>query len=360
MTEQGSKFVSQDHYAYVTRSVIGLFNRGVLSNVVALDVEPVYGYTARLTYDDGTHRITYGNDLGLNAGAACDLAKDKGHTKFMLRQIGINCPEGQEFLLPWWEAAIAPSQLARGNTNMQNVTAALPYIDKKLGYPVYIKPVSGSKGLGVARAESAEETQDIFNSYEEAKVRVAIVEEAVDMPDYRVVVLDGELISAYQRKPLGVVGNGRSTIEELLEQLQLQYHAEGRDTIIDLDDPRIARQLGKLGYNLAVIPKKNEELTLTSVSNLSAGGTSVDVTEKIHKEWVDKVTYIAKNFNLRLCGVDLACSDIASDSSEYSVIEVNAAPGLDHYASSGAAQKKIVDELYAKVLNAYPHASHTK
>jgi D-alanine-D-alanine ligase-like ATP-grasp enzyme len=56
---------------------------------------------------------------------------------------------------------------------------------------------------------------------------------------------------------------------------------------------------------------------------------------------------------LRICGVDLMVDgDIASSPSRYWILEVNAAPGLDHYAKAGKAQKKIVEDMYLKVLKA--------
>jgi D-alanine-D-alanine ligase-like ATP-grasp enzyme len=346
--------VAQDHYAYVTRSAIRLFNQGVLTNVRSIDVEPEYGYTTRLTYDDGSHRITYGNDLGLNSGAACDLAKDKGHTKFMLRKIGVNCPDGKEFLLPWWADEIGPSQTKRGNTGMRTTDEATDYIESQLGYPAYIKPVSGSKGLGVHRVDTAAEADDVFDAFEESRERVAVVEKAIKMPDYRVVVLDGKLISAYERKPLAVTGNGKDSILALIEALQEEYTAQGRDTIINMEDPRIAQQLGKLGLTFESVVEADRACVLTSISNLSAGGTSVEISDILHDRWVNTAAYIAENFNLRLCGVDLACADITDPNSDYSILEVNAAPGLDHYASSGENQQRIVDRLYTQVLNTYP------
>jgi hypothetical protein len=202
-----------DHYAYVTRSVIRLFNAGLLTNVVSLDIEPEYGYTARLTYDDGSHRITYGNDLGLNSGAACDLAKDKGHAKFMLRTIGVNTPKGTELLLPSWAYRIRDSQFNRGNENLRTTDQGVEYIERELGFPCYIKPSRGSKGLGVEKVETAEEAIDVFARYDEDRVRVAIIEEVIPFPDYRIVILDDEVISAYKRIPLTVVGSGSQTVE---------------------------------------------------------------------------------------------------------------------------------------------------
>lgn len=352
--ERSPNLESKDYYTYVTRCAIRLFNNGALTNVTDIAVEPDYGYTTRLSYDDGSFRVTYGNDLGLNTGAACDLAKDKGHTKFMLREIGINYPEGQEFLLPWWAKQIGEKQKARGNKAMRTTDMVSEYIENEIGYPAYIKPVSGSKGLGVFRVETPDDTAEVLASYDNDRVRVAIVEKAVKMPDYRIVLLDNELISAYERKPLTVIGDGINTIEQLIKKLQAQYFEEGRDTVIDIADVRIAQRLGKYGLTLSCTPQEEQPLILTSVSNLSAGGTSVDVGDQLHTKWVEQCAYISRNFNLRLCGIDLACDDITNPKADYSVLELNAAPGLDHYASSGAAQQKIVDELYTKVLNAYP------
>jgi len=54
---------------------------------------------------------------------------------------------------------------------------------------------------------------------------------------------------------------------------------------------------------------------------------------------------------LRLCGVDLMVhGDIRENPKKYWVLEINAAPGLDHYVKTGKAQQKIVEDLYLKVL----------
>ena len=62
---------------------------------------------------------------------------------------------------------------------------------------------------------------------------------------------------------------------------------------------------------------------------------------------------LTSDMNLRLCGVDLMVNgDIGEQPipGKYWVLEINAAPGLDHYAKSGKAQEQIVEDLYLKVL----------
>lgn len=344
----------KEHYPYVTRSLIRLFNQRLLPNVVSIDVEPKYGYVSRLSYTNGDHRITYGNDLGLNTGAAEDLARDKGHTKFMLRAIGVNCPDGEEFLLPWWAESIHDIQASRGNDDMVTTGVAEEYILEHGGYPVYVKPVSGSKGADIYKVHDAPELQDAFASYEQKRVRVAMVEEPIYMPDYRIVTLDGELISAYQRVPLTVHGDGVRTIRELMEVRQNEFELLGRDTDLQKVMAQAEKYMAQREMTLDSVVEEGTELPLVPISNLSAGGTSVDVRDKIHPRWGELAAYVAHNFNLRLSGLDLACEDITDPDAEYSVLEVNSTPGLDHYALSGDAQRELVDELYIKVLNAFP------
>ncbi len=283
---------SKDHYSYVTRSIIRLFNQGTLTNVATVDVEPEYGYTTRLNYVDESVRITYGNDLGLNTGAAEDLAKDKGHTKFLLRNLGINCPEGETFLMPWWVERIGQSQLSRGNNNLRTADDADQYLRSTFGYPAYIKPVNGSKGGGIYKVRSEEELQAVFEEYNTNRISVALIEKPITMPDYRIVMLDGEMISAYRRDPLAIEGDGTSTIRELISLLQQQYFQEGRDTNINIDDPRIAKELIEQSLTLDSVIEANKRITLVPVSNLSMGGTSLDVSKQIDPVWVDLCSFI--------------------------------------------------------------------
>src|SRR6185312_6956375 len=135
----------KDYYHSTVNRILTLFESGKLHNVTKVEVEPDYGYVARLTYIDGSYRIIYGYNFGLNPAAAYHLAKDKGYTKMLLRTMGVKCPDGAEFLLPWWYKLIGVPQEALGNTNVRNADAAPAYVEQELGYPVYVKPVEGSQ-----------------------------------------------------------------------------------------------------------------------------------------------------------------------------------------------------------------------
>ncbi|MDQ1422068.1 MAG: hypothetical protein QOJ52_4030 [Acidimicrobiaceae bacterium] len=100
--------------------------------------------------------------------------------------------------------------------------------------------------------------------------------------------------------------------------------------------------------------EKDRQVFLLDNANLSAGGESRDVTRIIHRDFRKLATDLTRGMGLRLCGVDLLIKggSIGEPASEFYVLEINSAPGLDHYAKIGREQKRIVENLYLKVIRA--------
>jgi D-alanine-D-alanine ligase-like ATP-grasp enzyme len=292
--------------------------------------------------------------VGLNSGAAVDVVKDKAYTKYFLQLGGVSCATGQAFLLSWWAQRLRRSLSARGLDQVRDVAEAVGYARDVLGFPVYIKPADGSKGWQVWCVAGEEELAEVIARYERERVRVALIEERIELPDFRLVVLDGEVISAYQRVPLSVTGDAVSTVEQLLVARQDGFHVSGRDVSLWIDDDRVTARLRRLGLNRSTVPAAGAVVQLLDASNLSLGGESVDVTGKVAARWSQLAVDVAAMFGLRFCGVDLACADLTSDAGPYAVIEVNGTPGLDQYGLSGERQERFVRELYARVLNTAP------
>jgi D-alanine-D-alanine ligase-like ATP-grasp enzyme len=298
--------------------------------VESLEVEPGYGYVARLTYHDGGIRMIRGNDIGINDSAACDVVKDKAYTKYFLNLSGFSTPAGRAFLLPWWAAEFG----AKADDPLSYAA--------ELGFPLYVKPTEGSKGRHVWRVDGTERLEQILAQYERERVRVAVIERAIELSDNRLTVLDGRLVAAYRRIPLTVIGDGRSTIEELLPRRP--------DLVLRPADARVDDRLGRLGLDRTSVPAAGESVRLLDLANLSLGGTAVDLTDRVAPRWRRLALDVAAVFGLRFCGVDLACADLCADDGDYAVIEVNGSPGLDQYASLGERQATTVRELYARLL----------
>jgi D-alanine-D-alanine ligase-like ATP-grasp enzyme len=96
-----------------------------------------------------------------------------------------------------------------------------------------------------------------------------------------------------------------------------------------------------------------QRIYLLDNANLSTGGDAVDVTNIIHPDFKKLAVRLTKDMGLRICGVDIMVDgDITQPLSKYWILEINAAPGLDHYVKTGKAQQKIVEDMYLEVLKA--------
>jgi D-alanine-D-alanine ligase-like ATP-grasp enzyme len=308
-------------------------------------VEPEWGIVAQIIYKNGLVRSVRMYSLDLNHIASADIAKDKAYAKFFMQKGGYPVAPGQSVFSDRWAKAIKSNQ---------TIPTGIRYA-KKLGYPVIVKPNSQSQGSGVCLVWNQKELKSAL--LESFRVdRVALIEKYMPGRDYRIVVLDKEIISVYERLPLSVIGDGKNSILHLLKQKQKDFIKNGRDTRMNFSDIRIKNKLKHQGLNLNTVLEKGQKVFLLDNANLSTGGDSVDVTKKIHPDFKKIAVNLTQDMGLRIAGVDIMVTkgDITKNikDSSYYIIEINAAPGLDHYATSGIKQKKIVEKMYLKVFKA--------
>jgi D-alanine-D-alanine ligase-like ATP-grasp enzyme len=221
---------------------------------------------------------------------------------------------------------------------------------KQIGFPVILKPNNMSQGSLVFKVNDASEyfrfLSEIFKYCDTAQIQKFYCGN-----DYRIVVLDRRVLSAYQRVPFHVVGDENSSISELINNKQRLFVQSGRDTKLTSTDMRLAHKLVQQGLSLESIPYSNEKVVLQDISNLSIGGETIELTDKIHSSFAELALMIARDMNLTLCGIDIITSDITQrDDGQYTVIEVNSSPGLDNYAYEGAEQEAYVESLYQEIL----------
>lgn len=226
----------------------------------------------------------------------------------------------------------------------------------RIGYPIVLKPLDGNHGKGASI--NVKTWEDALAGMEFAKKygRKVIVEKFITGHDFRVLVIDNKMVAAAQRVPAHVVGNGKSTITELIEETNKDprrgYGHENVLTEITVDRDT-TDLLEKRGYSLDTVPAKNEMVYLKSTANLSTGGTSIDITDMIHPENVFLAERIARVIGLDVCGIDIMAKNLTQPLKETGgvILEVNAAPGFRmHLApSEGLARNvasPVIDMLY--------------
>jgi D-alanine-D-alanine ligase-like ATP-grasp enzyme len=309
---------------------------------ITIIFEPEWGIVGQISYRSGIKRYFRYSTLDINHMGASEVARDKDYANFFMKGMGYPTIPGKAFYSDEWAKIIG---------SRQNIDAAYRFACK-IGFPVFVKPNSKSQGQSVEKVRNKNEFYKAMKGIFKID-RVALVEQVVGNKDYRVVVLDNKIISAYQRIPLNVVGNGRATISGLLKMKQKDFNRTGRDTQLKLDDRRLILKLKEQGMTLKSMPTKGATIFLLDNANLSQGGDSVDVTEHIHPHFAKIAINLTKDMGLRLCGVDFMIEgDISEKPDIYHIIEINSAPGLDHYAQIGEAQQKKVEDLYFEVLKA--------
>lgn len=255
-----------------------------------------------------------------------ELACDKEATKRILANAGIPVPKGTVINF------------------LDDLEEAIEYVG---GYPIVIKPLDGNHGRGITiNIQNWEEAEAAYDAARQIS-RSIIVERYYQGRDHRVLVVDGKVVAVAERVPAHVVGDGRSTIAELIEETNKDPNrGEGHDNIltkIELD--RTSYQLlERQGYTLDSILPQGEICYLRATANLSTGGIAVDRTDEIHPENVWLAQRIVKIVGLDIAGIDIVTPDISRPLREVDgvVVEVNAAPGFRmHVAPSQGTPRNV-------------------
>ncbi|WP_298224479.1 cyanophycin synthetase [Flavobacterium sp.] len=227
---------------------------------------------------------------------------------------------------------------------------------KKIGYPIVLKPLDGNHGKGASINVTNWEDAVAGLEYAKKYSRRIIVEKFITGFDFRVLIIDNKLVAAAKRVPAHVVGNGKDTIQQLIDTTNLDprrgYGHENVLTEIDVDRDTLDL-LEKLNYTVDSVPKNGEIVYLKSTANLSTGGTSVDVTDMMHPENVFLCERISRVIGLDICGVDIMAENLTQPLKENGgcILEVNAAPGFRmHLAPSEGLPRNVaspvIDMLY--------------
>jgi len=259
---------------------------------------------------------------------AVELACDKEGTKTILKDGGIPVPRG---------------------TVIQYLDELPAAIEEVGGFPIVIKPLDGNHGRGISidvkNQQEAEEAYDLASAA--SKTRSVIVERYYKGSDHRILVINGKVAAVAERIPAHVVGDGRSTIEELIEITnQDPNRGDGHANVLTkiTIDKTALNVLGKQGYELTSILPQGAIAYLRATANLSTGGIAVDRTDEIHPENVWIAQRVAKLIGLDIAGIDVVTDDIRKPLKEVDgvIVEVNAAPGFRmHVAPSRGLPRNI-------------------
>jgi cyanophycin synthetase len=259
-----------------------------------------------------------------------ELACDKEGTKQILRDAGVPVPRG---------------------TVIYYADELEDAIKSVGGFPIVIKPLDGNHGRGITiNVTDWQDAEDAYDTAREVSKGV-IVERYYVGRDHRVLVINGKVVAVAERVPAHVVGDGHSTIEQLIEQTnQDPRRGEGHDNLLTriIVDRNTWQLLEQKGYTLETVLAQDEICYLRATANLSTGGVAIDRTDEIHPHNIWMAERIAKIINLDIAGIDIVTSDISRPLREVDgvIVEVNAAPGLRmHFSPSEGIARNVAEPI---------------
>ena len=273
---------------------------------------------------------------GRTSHIAVEMASDKEETNKLLGALGLPVPR-QELVQRVEDA----------------VRAA-----KRIGFPVVVKPYNGNHGRAISIHLTTDEQVATAFALAQEVSRSVIVESFVTGDDHRLLVVDGVLVAATRRTPAHVVGDGRSTIADLVTEVNRDpRRGIGHEKVLTrLElDAKAVEFLAANGHSPSTVPPAGERVYLCATGNLSTGGTATDVTDIIHPDNAEMAVRAIKAVGLDVGGVDFLSADISESYKSHGggICEVNAAPGFRmHSAPSEGTPRDVagpvIDMLFPK------------
>jgi len=294
------------------------------------------GNLVQLGYGARQHRI-WTAETDQTCAIAESIASDKDLTKSLLQACGVPVPEGRIVNSPEdaWEAA------------------------EEIGVPVVVKPSDGNHGRGVTTELT--ERSEIEAAYTLAlgEGSEVIVERFVRGNEHRMLVVAGKLVAAARGETAVVVGDGRSTIKELIDS---QLNTDPRrgttedhplNLVFQDGEATVKLELQRQGFAPESIPPKDKEVLIQRNGNVA-----FDVTDLVHPDVAATVSLAARIVGLDIAGVDLVAEDISRPLSEQrgAIVEVNAGPGLLMHLKPASGEPRpigaaIVNSLFPQDEN---------
>ena len=292
------------------------------------------GNLVQLGYGSRQRRI-WTAETDRTSAIAESISSDKDLTKKLLTQCGIPVPEGQivQTADQAWEAA------------------------QDIGLPVVVKPLDGNRGWGVSLNVNSEEGVRKAWVAAEKEGSGVLVERYVLGDEHRVLVVGDKVVAATRGETANVVGDGVSTVEQLIDTQINTDPRRGDAEGFPLDKIRLHTPRGEMslleiqrqGLEPHSVPAKDRVVVVQRNGNLN-----IDVTDQVHPDVAAVATLAARVVGLDIAGIDIVTRDIARPLEEMqgAIIEVNAGPGLLMHVKPAVGQprpvgKAIVNHLFA-------------
>lgn len=213
---------------------------------------------------------------------------------------------------------------------------------------IVIKPILGSGGMGVSTNIKTRSELERAYAYAKKYSRKVVAQQHVEGDDVRLLVVDGTFCTAVIRKPAHVIGNGHSTIKELINETNTSPLRNGvlGSSLMHIDQGAAFHFLNDNIHDIAPI---GSEIRVVGPANVSLGGSLHEATHLVTSAMIADAEMITKKLGLGIAGVDVIWD---RETDKHFLIEINATPGIDIHddpfsGTSSNCVQKYTDWLIA-------------
>ena len=295
--------------------------------VICYAMQSVFGYTNhfKIEVNGKTFRFETLPRAEFVNKYTTKIVDDKELTKRYCKKGGFPVADGQSFW--FWQK-----------------TKAIQF-GRKMGFPLVVKPRGGSVSRHVTTNIQNDAQLERAIHHAISYSPTFIIERFIPNTFvYRATVIDFDFIVCVQQVPTNIVGNGISTIRELIAKKNNDPRRgkpfQKQFTLYKIVENEITKRLlAEKGYTYNTILKKGELLYLQKDSFLKLGSDLIEVTPIVHKDNLKLFCDLARFFDIRLTGIDFLAQDITIPwkNQACAILELNSVPCIElhHFPSSG-------------------------
>lgn len=308
-----------------------------ISQGIKIEILDEHDQFLKLSYEDHIEYVKNGNMTKHDSYISPLIMENKLVTKKVLEDAKLRVPKSYQY------------------TNIEDALRDFSKIQDKA---IVVKPKSTNYGLGISIfSQGIKDIKDYEKavSIALAEDREIMIEEYIIGTEYRFFVLKDKTLAVLERVPANVMGDGKSTIKELVKNKNKSpLRGDGLSSPLkkiklgDIEELQLKEQ----GFNFNSILEEGQIAYLRANSNISTGGDSIDRTDEVHPSYKDLAVKITQAMGAKVCGVDLMIEDLtqAADKSNYGVIEANFNPMMMMHIFPAQGKSRRLTENVLEML----------